>query len=560
MVFRDRASVDAWRRSTVSHGAWKDWLGHLKAARRPDETVAKRLAWLQQRSERGGSELQRVSIDGLRVELVYDVNEDAFTDGAGDVAALIRSAGEHGAKGTFYFLGTTGAERTFCWEITLAKGTTTRAKLTKDRMEAVYRSKGYKAFRASVEAHMLASTPGFAAFEEARRAGVAAGAAGADLHARVVATFSRASDAEIAAAASAYPIRVPDGHDRVVAKKVFGDAASARSRLSAAATEEHRAAALWTAARIDPERGLALALEATAEGTRRSAPVRAAALFALARGTPDWERATSAASRAFLDATSTEELDGARAVFEATRWSGAPGATREVLRTMSQSQKASIWGGTSRAIPLLQVIEKRGWKQLAKDVAAFATSKADAFGRHHASQLVLAWGEKASLSKLSGKKARPIDDTNSAAAWLALDPESARERVRELASRNDLSIEEQRLLHFVVEAVRIASFPPKQATSLLWTDPAWVEIGFLLIQRTDRYAQDGSSLLACSRPTKETIAALEARLTEGTRRPYDVFWALGELGVKKTHLRALVAARAKVATDVEELQQLARCK
>src|SRR5688572_11584120 len=108
MRFPDAASVAAWRRDRVSHAAFRDWVEDMGTSSDPVETVEKRLARVRKHHDPRRYTIQEVAIDGSTVRLVYEAGEDGFRDGAGDLAALLRAAAPHGAKGTFWFLGTAG--------------------------------------------------------------------------------------------------------------------------------------------------------------------------------------------------------------------------------------------------------------------------------------------------------------------------------------------------------------------------------------------------------------------------------------------------------------------
>ena len=146
MSFPDAASLAAWKKSKVVHGAYEDWPPELACTVDPDETVTKRLARLAKRDEPESEGIHEVIIDGLHVRRVYDLQGEQFHATAGGVAALIRSAGPYGATGTFYFLGTGGAEELFAHEMTLADGDATLHTLKAAAMRKLYASSDYIEF------------------------------------------------------------------------------------------------------------------------------------------------------------------------------------------------------------------------------------------------------------------------------------------------------------------------------------------------------------------------------------------------------------------------------
>lgn len=557
MTFPSDAALGGWRAATVSHAAHRRWLGDLAATRDPDETVAERLARVAKRDDPGRYQIQEVEFAGRTVTFTYDGGEDDFRDGAGDLAALLRSAAPLGAKGTFWFLGTAGAEQAFCYELALDGKASKLRKLPKKETAAVYGGKAYAAYRARVDARVAASDSALARWLAREREGVAPAAAGGPIHERAVSAFAGAADAELAAAASAYPHSVPDGATgSVPAKKVFGDPRTVRSKLTSAASEEHRAVALWVATRVAKASAVDLALAALAPSAA-APPVRGAALASLA-GWPAARTAeiVDAACRAIAEATLHTEIAGAvHALGMVKDESAVTAKVGVLLRVVAKSQKASRFGGSSRVEGLLRVIEKNGWRSLSAAVSALSTSRADPVTRHRASQLVLAWGEPAALETL----ARQITDANAALAWIRTRPDAAFARAEALSQRPELEATEQRELHFLLEAVDHEGLT-KKADRILHQDPRWVGLARALMRRSDRFVHSGSRLLAQAPRDPALVAELEAELVRGTPHAHHVYWALKGQGVPVEELARLVKERLAVATDGHERNALMMCK
>ena len=81
MTFPDAARLTAWRKATVSHGAWDDWVDDLESTCDPDETVAKRLGLtsrsLQRRLKDDGTSFQTLRED-VRRELARRYLDDGL--------------------------------------------------------------------------------------------------------------------------------------------------------------------------------------------------------------------------------------------------------------------------------------------------------------------------------------------------------------------------------------------------------------------------------------------------------------------------------------------------
>ncbi|HEY4239985.1 MAG TPA: hypothetical protein VGM88_09230 [Kofleriaceae bacterium] len=165
MTFPSSAALDAWRDTVIRHGAYGDWVNELtEASYLPEESVGDRLGALADEDDPGGTRVQQIGVDGLTVVLTYDDDEDSFRERAGDIAATVRCADQHGATGVFWFLGTAGADYEFAYELTLGAGTSQCKNVQgQPAIAAIYDGDGYQAFQARTYELMMANNPAVAA-------------------------------------------------------------------------------------------------------------------------------------------------------------------------------------------------------------------------------------------------------------------------------------------------------------------------------------------------------------------------------------------------------------
>lgn len=161
MTFPTTAALAAWKATTVSHTAFTDWIEDLRGTYAADETVVKRLARVARGHSAKSSTLQEITIEGTTVSLLYDTGEDEFREGSGDIAALVRCADRHGAKDSFTFLGTAGAEGDFAYSLVLNGRSSKVTRLAGAALEKAYGA-DYEAFRERVMGRYLAAHPEFA--------------------------------------------------------------------------------------------------------------------------------------------------------------------------------------------------------------------------------------------------------------------------------------------------------------------------------------------------------------------------------------------------------------
>jgi hypothetical protein len=160
IVFPSRAALDAWQRSTIRYDDHDDWVGPLASRDgRPDEPVDERLAYLAEQHDVSLHCIRIVSVDERSVELVFDDGEDGFRDDAGDVAATFRGAASFGAVGTFWFLGTAGAEGELAFELALDGATSRLRALQRAEVDALYDGPLHPAFLEKVARAVDARLP-----------------------------------------------------------------------------------------------------------------------------------------------------------------------------------------------------------------------------------------------------------------------------------------------------------------------------------------------------------------------------------------------------------------
>jgi hypothetical protein len=315
MTFPNEGAVTEWKKTTVSHGAFDDWIDELEwGTYQEDETVAKRLASIAKNHDAKSFLVQQVGIEGPRVTLTWDTGEDNFRETVGDFAALVRSAEAFKAKGAFYFLGTAGAEGDFAYSVVLdGKGGSTVAKLAPNKIMKVAYGADYEAYAERVSALMEADLPAIKKMMTQYRDGAAPSKRGNRLHKEVVACLEDFSDAQLAKTVAKYPALVPGGKGLTWAKDVY-KAKTVREQFSSPSNEETRAAALWTLGELDPDAGTSLAFEVLEEKAPNEHLVDAALRVLAHAKHDDAEAALELAEQHLLKTKSVYVLSGAQAV------------------------------------------------------------------------------------------------------------------------------------------------------------------------------------------------------------------------------------------------------
>jgi hypothetical protein len=146
MTFPDAAALAAWLESSVSHGDWDDWVGELELTHDQRFVVARQLAAYARVHDPANRGIYAIAIDDLNVDLVFDAGEDDYRASVGDLAATLRAGAPHDAAGTFYFLGTAGAEYEFVYQLDLANRRSIVCALNKKQIAEVYEGPAFASF------------------------------------------------------------------------------------------------------------------------------------------------------------------------------------------------------------------------------------------------------------------------------------------------------------------------------------------------------------------------------------------------------------------------------
>lgn len=400
MEFPTPDALAGWTKATVSHGAWDDWFNELEGTSARDEKVAARLKRIARGHDPKAYVLQEVTLEQTRVHLLFDAGEDGFRETAGDFAALVRTATAHGAKGTFWFLGTAGAEGDFCYQLALDGKKSKLKELEGKALDQVYAGERYAAFLERLMALFEAGNPDVARDAAKARAGAKATSHGSPLHAQVMAALAGVPDAKLAATAQRFPGFIPDGKKKVAAGDLFRTASGVRPLLTSAPNEELRGVALWVLGELDPKAATPLALEASASN---SLPLQVAALHVFGRAGDD----DTALSRLLEHFTREGPLELKYAALAALKATPHPRLVEHLRGTLATAEL--VKSGPSLAVPeqlLLSAIRQRALKALAPEVAKFAISKANRQARMEAGNCLLDWKEPNSLATL----AKALDD------------------------------------------------------------------------------------------------------------------------------------------------------
>ena len=394
MKFPSTAALAAWKASEVSHAAYDDWVGQLEGSSAPDETVTKRLARIAAGHSVATHAIQQIAIEGTTVSLTYDVGEDEFRDDAGDFAALLRCADRRGAKGTFYFLGTAGAEGDFAYSLVLTGRASKLSALTATKKAY---GEEYEAYQQRVSALCEGEDALVAAHMTKLRRGEKAAVSGGDLHARVWAALRTVSATQLAKLAKSFPELVPDGkRGWAPASRVFDEKTIARV-LETPPNEETRGVALWMLGKHAPPLGVTLALEATETGSTASSQVRAAALRMLARakGT-DAERALDRLLAVFEDPSAPSDIVvffAAQAALSESKHPALAPKLEALLARLAKTQSPP--GRLAPAHALVAAIDALELRTLAPALRAFIKApKANANAKHAAKALLTEWAKR----------------------------------------------------------------------------------------------------------------------------------------------------------------------
>jgi len=146
MTFETGDGVAAWKAASVSHDQWTDWCDWFERPVAPRFVVGEQLAQLRRLHDPTGSGYFVLEEQGPTVDFAFDTGEDIVRDFSGTIAAALRAAAEHGARGTFYFLGTAGAEYDFTYKLELANGLSTLESLGEREIATIYEGDAYRAF------------------------------------------------------------------------------------------------------------------------------------------------------------------------------------------------------------------------------------------------------------------------------------------------------------------------------------------------------------------------------------------------------------------------------
>ncbi len=146
MTFETPSGVAAWKAANVSHDQWNDWADWFEKPLAPRFVVDKQLEELRKLHDPESHGYFVLDEQEATVDFAFDTGEDTVRDFSGTIAATLRAAAEHGARGTFYFLGTAGAEYDFTYKLELANGLSTMETLHEREIAMVYEGDPYQAF------------------------------------------------------------------------------------------------------------------------------------------------------------------------------------------------------------------------------------------------------------------------------------------------------------------------------------------------------------------------------------------------------------------------------
>ncbi len=146
MTFETADGVAAWKAARVSHDQWSDWTDWFETPLAPTFVVEKQLSELRKLHDPKRTGYFVIDEQGPTVDFAFDTGEDTVRDFSGTIAAALRASESHGARGTFYFLGTAGAEYDFTYKLEIANGHSTMESLTEREIATIYEGDEYQAF------------------------------------------------------------------------------------------------------------------------------------------------------------------------------------------------------------------------------------------------------------------------------------------------------------------------------------------------------------------------------------------------------------------------------
>ncbi len=556
MSFPGAESITQWRASRRSYADWDDWADDLEPAEDDDEfAVSELLEQFADWHDPANHGICLIAFSDLDVELVFEVGEDDFRDNVAGLAALLRSADVHGAKGIFWFLGTAGAEYDFVYELNLGQGRSSVKELGSRQIAKVYEGPGYGAFHERVTAILEEADPQFKTLMTELREGRPAGKASTALHEQVMVALGAHSDKAISAAATKYPEFIPDGQGLADPKTYF--AKGARDKFADAASEQLHGVALWTLGEIDPEAAepvARLALDAESAPTA----VKAAAMSALAH------RPSTDTVQQMLLALDGEDfmlrygaLRALRKLPDDYRPQLGRQATARLLALASADAPApaKLSGGPS----MVDVVKDHDLRESIAALAAFACSQQPVDARIDAAELIIEWNHAEALAVIATRLGEEFGiGVKAAQAWLIVDPGAAlAELTATAASTTGGHDEADRRLHHLLTALTAdAAKAGKQ--SLIRRDPRWAAAALRLLDLGDNYlAHNALTLLARAPKDPQVIQRLETLLRTGGMPPIPVTDALRAL--RSRTYKAIIKERLTVATDQQEIEQLRLC-
>lgn len=527
MSFPTSQALREWRTAQRAYADWDDWFAELVPDDEGEFGVSELLDQFAGRHDPANHGIYLIDFQGLDVDLVFEVGEDDFRENAAGLAALLRSADVQGAAGTFWFLGTAGAEYDFVYELSLGQGRSALRDLTSRQLAGIYEGPGYLAFHQRVAALIEAADPGFREFMTELREGRPAGPPSQALHERVMTALAAYPDQSIAAAAAMFPEYVPDGQGQADPKKYF--ATGARDKFADGTSEQLYGVALWTLGELDPGVAAPIA-QAALEAAATPAVVKSAAMSALAR------RPSTQAVEQMLLAIDGEDfmlrygaLRALRKLPDDYRPQLEPLVTArlQALAVADVPTPSSMSGGPS----MVDVVKDHELRGSVTALAEFACSQQPPEARNAAADLIIDWTDQPALAKIATK----IDEKSGigiavALALIRTDQEAALAELIKSARRTSGGSRpaDLRLYHLLRALIFDAVKTGKQ--SLIGRDPRWTPPVLRLLDLGDNYlARNALGFLALVPSSPELIQRLEALLRTGSMPPIPVTEALKAL-------------------------------
>jgi hypothetical protein len=554
MSFPNAARAQGWRDSQRAHADWDDWIGELLMADTETFAVAELLAQFAGYHDPSDHKIYLLDQDGADLELVFDVSEDDFRDNAATLAALLRSADGHGATGTFWFLGTAGAEYDFVYELTLGEGRSQVTALAGRPIARIYEGQAYRAFGKQVIGLLEEADPQFRKIMTELREGHPAGQEGRSLHQQVMTALTAFPDDRIAATAVKFPESIPDGQGLADPKKFF--AKGARAKLASATSEQLHGVALWTLGELDSQAAEPLAQQALATAQTLTA-VKSAAMVALAHR-PSAENVQQMLLA--LDGDDIMARYGALRALRTLHGDYRPqlepmvSARLQILATADPGP-ANVPGGPS----VVDVVKDHDLRGTTAALAAFAASRQPADARDAAAELLVSWNDQDGLAIVASRLGEEFGIGPTAAkALIILDPDAAFAELTATVSSTEgaHTAADRRLRHLLQALTTDATTARKQ--SLIHRDPRWIPAVLPLLNLGDNYlTHTALSLLAHSPRNPDLTQRLEVILLAGTIAPIPVAGALQAL--KSKTYKAAIRKRLTITTDEREIEQLRLC-